>query len=156
MWLESLLVCFYPSSLAGCLVALTLDTGFRCLLWHRSFDGCNRSLALNDCPSKFASIMLTSTARISLLSFVACWVFGRFDAPCLVSILASTPLALMVLIACFDRLSFNARFDVAHFYDSIAGLSASVLRCLLGAWSLLRSILGFDTWFRSLLRPRSL
>jgi hypothetical protein len=63
-------------------------------------DGANHSLALIHCPSTLASMLFTSMARklaCMLLSFDA-WVLGRFDARYLFSMLASTPLPLMVLI----------------------------------------------------------
>ena len=93
-----------------------------------------------------SSNLLTSMARYLarvLLSFIACWLLGRFYALCLVSILASTPLALMVLSSCFDRLFFDTHFDAAQFHDPKACLSASILRCF-DPWSLRRSIPVFD------------
>ena len=55
----------------------------------------------------------------------------------------------MVLIACFDRLSFDTPFDAAQFHGSKACLCDSILRRLLGPWSLRRSILVFDVGFNT-------
>ena len=140
-----------------------------------------------------ASMLLTSMER-KLSCWLRCllvdWSLRHFDARYLVSMLASTLLALMVLVAswlwtivlrhslrlgsllrlesrfypsspgrfdastlyawlrcslrhrslgvcqslaCFDRLSFEARFNASHFYGSKACLLASLL---LAAWSL--------------------
>lgn len=65
-----------------------------------------------------------------MLGFDACFDTARFDGANI-----------------FERLSFDARFDAAHVYGSISGSSASILYCLLVAWSLLRSMLGFDSCF---------
>jgi hypothetical protein len=91
-----------------------LDTHFDALAWslrHSTLDfyacfhaahleGANRSHALMDTRFDVPHFYVARKLAGLLLSFVACWVLGRFDARYyLVSMLASAPLALMVLIA---------------------------------------------------------
>ena len=64
-------------------------------------------------------MLLNSMARklaCVILSFVACWVLGRFDARYLFSMLASTPLALTMEIARLLRseVAWLMRFLVAQ------------------------------------------